>query len=499
LSGIRVTYSGLVSLVFGFVTVFLGLIYILIVTRTLDPIEYGTWNLIQGLVIYPLVLEPIITYWSTRETARGIESGRTAIISGGIFSVIGVMIYLIAAYFIGQQSGANVDVLLLGVILIPAIFLNRMLAAINFGWKPHAPVVAQFVFVVFEIIFALILVYFFKMQVFGVIVTVAIGYVASIIILFIYAKEKIKNKINFKFLKKWLKLFWVPLYPSIGNTVLLLDITIFSIIAGSVIGLAFWGAAFVISTTIQTSGLISRAVYPKLLQDDNYSYLGIHLNHLFYVLILMTAITITFSKEALFILNPQYVIAFPVVIILSLQMFFGVIRGQTYTFLRGIEKVDVNKKATFKDYLKSKLFFVPTLELTQSIIYIGSLIVGLFLLINMKIDNLNLLIFWAIILLLTQIPFSLYGLSLLRKHLFVSIDIRTISKYFLTAIVIFGLLHFITEKLLVYDENVFVFVPTVFLFVALGVGSYIGITYIIDPNIKDLFNLIIREIKNKNN
>ena len=470
----------------------------LIVTRTLEPIEYGTWNLIGGLIAYPLVILPIITYWSTRETARGIESGKTAIISGGIFSVFGVIIYLIVAYFIGQQSDANLDALLFGGILIPLIFLYRILTGINTGWKPHAPIVAQFVFTVFEIIFALIFVYHLGMAVFGVILTVAIGYAASVFILFIYAKEKIKNKIKFKFLKEWIKLFWLSLYPAIGRTIPLLDITFFLIIVGSVFGLAFWGATLVISSTIQSAGLISRGVYAKLLQDDSHSYLGKHMVHLFYFLILITAIAITFSKQALFILNPQYEIAFPILIILSLQMFFLVIRNQSYTFLRGMEKVDVSQKATFKDYIKSKLFFVPTLELIQSIIYIASLAIGLFLLVNMKFDNIELLTYWALILLFTQIPFSIYGISLLKKFLSVSIDIRTILKYFLIAIAIFGSLYFITDKLLAYDENVYVFIPKFFLFVGLGVGSYFGITYIVDRNTKDLLHSIIGEIKNKN-
>lgn len=471
----------------------------LIVIRTLEPIEYGTWTLIHGLIVYPLVIEPIITYWSTRETARGIESSRTALFSGGVFSVFGIIIYLFVAYFIAQQSDANINVVLFGVILIPLIFLNRMLTAINFGWKPHAPLIAQFIFVIFQTVFALILVYFLELQVFGVIITVAIGYIASIITLFVYAKKKIENKINWGFLKKWIKLFWLSLYPTIGYTIFLIDIVIFLVITGSVLGLAFWGVALVISTTIHSAGLISRGVYAKLLQDDDHSFLSKNIMHLFYFLILLTAVMITFSKEVLFILNPQYEIAFPVVIILSLHIFFNEIKGQSYTFLRGIEKVDTNQQATFKDYIKSKLFFIPTLELIQSIIYIGLLTIGLILLVNMKLSNIELLIYWALILLLTQIPFSINGISLLKKNLSILIDIRTILKYILIASVIFGIIYFMTDKLLLYDESVYVFIPRLFLFVALGIGSYIGITYFVDQNTKELLHSIINEIKKKNN
>mgnify|MGYP000479866174 CR=1 FL=1 len=95
MSEIRVTYSGLISLVMGLGTVVTGMIFILIVTRSLTPEELGTWGLIGGLVTYVIVLEPIISYWTTREIARDVNSGKTAVVSSGFFSVIGFVAFLI--------------------------------------------------------------------------------------------------------------------------------------------------------------------------------------------------------------------------------------------------------------------------------------------------------------------------------------------------------------------------------------------------------------------
>ena len=71
MSEIRVGYSGLISFATGILMIFPGLIFTLVLTRNLSPEEYGTWSLILGLVVYGLILEPVISYWSTRETARG--------------------------------------------------------------------------------------------------------------------------------------------------------------------------------------------------------------------------------------------------------------------------------------------------------------------------------------------------------------------------------------------------------------------------------------------
>ena len=181
MSGIRVTYSGLISLVIGIGAIFLSLVFILIVTRTLEPIEFGTWGLITGLIVYATFIEPIVAYWASREIARGTESGRTIVASGSLLSIAGIAIYFIAAIIIGQQSDADNDALLFGIILIPVLFINRMLSAINTGWKPHAPLVAAFIFAAIEIVLALVFVYHLEMGVKGVVLTVTLAYNSSTI------------------------------------------------------------------------------------------------------------------------------------------------------------------------------------------------------------------------------------------------------------------------------------------------------------------------------
>ena len=101
MSGIRVTYSGLISLGVGLVSVFTGIIFTLIVTRQLTPDEFGTWGLLGTLIAYAVIIEPIISYWTTRDIARGGESGKTAIVSSGLFSIGGLLIYII---FVDSKS-----------------------------------------------------------------------------------------------------------------------------------------------------------------------------------------------------------------------------------------------------------------------------------------------------------------------------------------------------------------------------------------------------------
>ena len=227
MSEIRPTYSGLISLIVTIITVVFGVIFTIIITRTLSAEEYGIWNLLMAMVFYITVAEPIISYWATREVARGIKSGKTAMAGSGVFSVGGIFIFILIAYLVG--SGANIDlnILFFGAMIAPLTIINNTLIGINFGWKPHVPSYAYFVFSITTIPIGLFLIYYLQMGLYGVIITVTIAYISSIILLAIFAREKITGSIKNEFFKKWTKLFWLPIYPSIGHMVSNLGVILF--------------------------------------------------------------------------------------------------------------------------------------------------------------------------------------------------------------------------------------------------------------------------------
>ena len=494
LSGIRVTYSGLISFAIGLASIFTGLIFTLIVTRSLTPDEFGTWSLIGSLIIYVIIIEPVIAYWTTRETARGIYSGRTAVFSSSLFSAGGVLAYIVIAYYVGIQANADTNILIFASILVPLMFLNRTLTAINLGWKPQ---VASYGFLVIEISkipSALVLVYFLDMGLSGAIITTAIAHFASIIVLIIYARDKIKAKFKIEFLKKWIKLSWLPIYPGVASLVFVLDVMVFSVITGSVEGVAFWAAALAITSVAAHSKSISNALYPKLLEGGKKIHLQENLAILFYFAIPLTALSIVFAKPGLFALNPLYGGAVLVVIFLTLRAFLSTLSILFGQALSGIEKVDVNEKSTFKQYVKSKLFLVPTLQLIQYSLYVGILVVIL-LMFRSSLPQLDLVIYWSLIALFVQIPFTIYFYRLAGKNFDIKIDRLGVIKYLLVSVVVFGIVFVLMDKFLEYKQSIFEFLPAVLFYVVLAVGSYLAITYVIDSRTRNLFNKIIQEIK----
>lgn len=496
MSGIRVTYSGLIAFAVGISSIITGLFFILIVTRQLTAEELGTWTLIGGLLVYVMVIEPIVSYWTTREIARGEKSAKTALITSTLFSGIAIIIYLGIVFFVSLNSEIDKSILYFGAILIPITFVNRVLLAINYGTKSYTMSIGILGFEISKIPFGVLFVYVMKMGVEGAIIAIALAYSMSSIILFIFAKDQIKDKINYSYIKKWFKLSWISTFPQISILITRLDMLIFTIFTGGVTGLAYYSVAFAISSLPMQASGISRAIYPKLLSEEKGNFLQENLTKVFYFVFPLTAISLTFMEPALFALNPIYQSITIVVLLLTIRMSFGSIFSVLYQALLGIEKVDKNQNVNFKDFVKSKLFTIPLVNIIKSAIYIILLAV-MFFIFSENYSDLDLVIFWMIILLISDIPYYIYILILTKRNFELKLEKLSITKYAVTTILVFIPLYFLMKQYLVYEISIFDFLPNLVMFVAIGIISYIGITFFIDNKTKNLVYKIIDEIKGK--
>tara|TARA_B110000467_G_scaffold127187_1_gene120196 strand:+ start:1371 stop:2873 length:1503 start_codon:yes stop_codon:yes gene_type:complete len=499
MSNIRVTYTGLISLITGLISLVIGLIVILIITRGLTPEEFGTWRLIINLIVYVNFILPIVTYWVTREVARGIESGKTAILSSGLFSCIGISLYLIIIYSLGDQLDADREILLSAFVLIPMIFLNNVLVAINYGWRPHAISYGAILVETIKIPLLLIAIYWFEMGVLGVIYAVTLSYIPSIILLLIFGKEKIKDEIRISYIKKWFKFSWLPSYPSIGSILAASDVVIFSIITGSVLGLTFYGTAVIISKFCSNASSISTAVYPKLLEGKEIgSIIENNVLLLSFVAIPLATISIFFAKPGAYAINPLYVDVYPAIIFMTFRTLLFTFTVPFAQFLTGSEKVDTNENASFKDYVKSKLFTVFSIRVIQYSLYLISLTIVL-LIFSSSSTDIELVVYWSIIWLVIEIPFSIYFYILIKKNFKFQFKIKPTIKYIFASIITIGFSYFLSLEFLEFNPSLMHFAPNLILFIALGIFGYLVLTYFIDDKTKKLFNSIISEIKPKNN
>jgi len=495
LSNIRVTYAGLIAFVVGIISVLTGLIFVLIITRTLTPEEFGTWGLIGAVLNYLLISEIIINYWTVRQISRNEPVGKTSLLSSTFFILPAIPIYFAYIYFTTDQSNAIFDAMLLGIILIPVYFVSTALVQINLGHKPHAVSYGNLIFEITKIPVALGLIIILELGINGAIFTMLLSYFARIAIQLYFGKKILQTKFQFLIFKNWLKLSILPLYNTFPNYLKNLDVLLYPIIIGSVIGVAYYFAAFTISNIVIHSSLIAQALYPKLLAEGKYKAISENFSLVLYFAIPLTTMAILFAKPGLFALNPKYEFADFIVIILSFKILLIVLHKYFQQILLGIETADVEHNVKLSKLLHSKLFYVPTINIIQYSIYI--IIFVLLLTFNSNISDLDLVLWWAMLGMFVEIPIVISLYILVQKNTKFSIKYKEIIKYlFASSIVV--LIYFATSDFLItYNPSIYDFLPGVIIEAIICIVIYLGITFAIDIKTRKIYQSFMNEVFNK--
>ena len=383
--------------------------------------------------------------------------------------------------------------MILAAILLPVTFLSQTLAGINISHKPHATSYGLLAFELLKIPVGLVLVYFLNLGVNGAIIATMIAYLAKISVQVYFGKTRLKDKFNAMAIKRWIKLSWIPLYYNLAHVIWSLDVVLYSIIVGSVKGVAYFSVSSTIAAIISHAGLISQALYPKLLAKGNYDYAKENFTRLMYFAIPLLGISVIFAKPALFALNPVYADGSIIVVIMSFRSFFYVLTGVLYQMLLGIETIDIEQNPKLSSLAKSNIFFVPTLTNIQSVLYIVGLVVTISVLNQSGTTELELVKWWTVITIFLQAPFFIYAFILVKKHVKFSFPYENTLKYIGSTIPFTAVFLLTSEFIINYHHSIYDFLPGVILELVICMGIYLTITYIIDKKTRILFKSIVAE------
>ena len=127
--------------------------------------------------------------------------------------------------------------------------------------------------------------------------------------------------------------------------------------------------------------------------------------------------------------------------------------------------------------------------------YSISLVIVLLIINDSVMSEVKMVEIWALIALITHIPYTFYLYILVRREFSPSLDKYAIFKYLLTSIGSFGIVYYLIKENLVYKESIFEFLPSVIPYVIFAIGLYLGMTYLIDKKTRKLFKSAISEIK----
>ncbi len=489
---LRLQYSGLIIFSSQLIGVATGLIFTLLLTRSMSVDQYGVWTNIFDYTAYFVLFSGLLPFWATRFVARGIEgSAKLSTVAQLVISLISMAIYfpiifLIYTMAIARKIGTEAY---LPSFLIAGLYILTFYMITNFESILHStrPQALGYGFLIEEVVkvsVAFVLIIGFKQLFLGAMLALVLSCFAQIAYYVSLLRDELREKVDWSYLKEWLKGSIALAYNAIGG-----QLSSFAYILlffyGGPDTRAYYQAASGFTIVIGYSISLSTALYPKLLAKTcSKEQVGDSFRTVMMLAIPLTAITFVMSISFLTILKADYGVAWPVLIALSINTFINTIYQFYYYCLAGVEAFDAEGKISMHHLVRSKIFKMFTLQYIQAAI---SIPLTYFVLTMLPVaGSVQAALYVIIILIGVQISTFIVLYWLMRSAIRVPIAWKSIAKYVLAAAVMAIILFLApaTTTLLATIAKAII-----------GLGIYVALLVAIDKQARQLVRLVWKEIR----
>jgi O-antigen/teichoic acid export membrane protein len=483
---LRLQYSGFIIFTAQILSVITGLAYTLLITRSMTPDQYGTWTNIFDYTTYFLIFSTFIPFWATRFVARGKEGAvKTSTIANLVIALASMVIYFPVITVIAQAIGTQEY---LPIYYIASLYILDTTLTLNLesclrSYKPQAIGYGLLISEVIKVILAFGIIVGLGQLFYGAILSLTISVLMQVLYYVHLFADEFKQKIHWGYLREWIKGSPLIAYNTAGTSLLAFVLVLLYYFGGAETR-AYYQAAWTFTNVITYASSLAYALYPKLL-SNNYQeeHVGTSFRTVLMFAIPLAALNMVMSASFLTVLNIEYSVAWPVLIMLTVDTLIVMISTFYGYCLMGVENFDANGKIPLRQLPKTKIFKFFSLSFIQAAFSLP-----------------------LVYLVLTQIPASpvesvvyviavnigVHVSTFIGLYLFMHnstrlpVSWRHIGKYVLAAVLMALILYFMP-----YTSTLMLTVAKT----AIGIGIYLGLLLIIDKQARQLLKLIIAEIK----
>jgi hypothetical protein len=489
---IRLQYSGFVVFGTKMISVVTGMVFTLLITRNIAPEKVealtGIWSNIFDITAYFMLLAAALPFWSGRFVARGKEGAlKTGFVANSIVALISLGIYIPLVPAITLALNVPEAYLALYFIASLQIVELYLINALEAGLRPERPQAIGYALLIEElckVILAYVLIVGFHEPLLGAIISLVTAFFVQIIYYLKLSWSEFNQKIQWKYLREWLKGSLVNIYFLIGTQTAATIFILLFIFGSSTARGEYWAAA-TIANIISYSIYLSFALYPKLLAENSLEHVPTSLKMVLMFAIPMTAGAMAIPDSLLTILQQAYRDLSPLLFVLAIDSFIATISSFYIWLVFGVEKLDEEAKIPLRQLMKSNIFKIYTFPYIHAAI---SLPITYFALTNFALNQSPLMaaMYVAIINMATRFAMFLVLYAIVYKTVRTRIPWKSISKYVfasvIMAIVLFLIPH--QEKL-----------SLTLGITALGATIYFGLLMAIDKETRKLASTIWQEIR----
>jgi O-antigen/teichoic acid export membrane protein len=354
-----------------------GLIFVVIVTSNLPPLQWGLWQLVSKVISYVLIPTAIINFWITRYRARGRDVGWTSVVAVLIFTAVLASLFVIVSIPLASDfptaSPANTNFFFF-LLSTPQILLYTLAGALESLLWGVSPEKASYGFASFEvakIVVAFVGVSIFHLSLEGAVLAVIAAQIVQILVLISFSRHDFKARPSFEVIGAMVRAGWLAILDLLDTFVITLDFLVVSLITGSLLPIALYGAAAIIGNVVTYSGSVASGLYASVLSGKDASKSTNQVFELQIILLIpLTLGTIILSKQLLNLLNPEYDIGATILVILVIGYAFFSIQSVEDSVISGADTTDSNLHATASSYLRGSLFWLSKINLLFASLYL---------------------------------------------------------------------------------------------------------------------------------
>jgi len=493
---VRLKYATLVNFISRVISSLVNLLFIIIVIRRLTVEEFAIWTLIFKYVGYVLPFVVVYTYWLPRTIGRGVNTAKAGLLLAVSLGLGSTLIYLGLVYEVSVAFNHPFYILALAGLMVLEEYVFKCLSAISITHAPQYIGYSQLTLRIVQTLLAFLLVYLYRMGLYGAVLSVIAGRLAVLVLLFVLNRYIIESsRLDLNTVKLWVKRSWLPILTSFITTLATYDVLIVRVISGREEPIAYYGviAAF-LGLTVPALRITS-ALYSRLLarRDIRDFYEAYWIS--FMLIVPMVVGILVYSEPLIAIYSVKYLGAALALKVFALAMLPELLTRLLRTTLRGLETRDLEFSSDYGfELTETALFKVPILDLALTIVYLA--LVGLASTVITK--AVLLVAVWGLVYLLRQTALIILFVRLLKKEFNVSLDyialLRMIIKFVIASmgIVIVGFLFPVKPEV-----SIWMLMRGLAPMVALSALVYFSLLYVIDDKFKTLLKSSIKQLKRR--
>ncbi len=483
---LRLQYSGFIIFTAQILSVITGLAYTLLITRTMTTDQYGTWTNIFDYTAYFLIFSTFIPFWATRFVARGKEgSVKTSTIANLVIALGSIVIYFPVVTLISQAIGtqAYLPIYYIAALYILDIALVNNLEACLRSYRPQAIGYGLLISEVVKVALAFGIILGLGQLFLGAALSLTISLLVQVFYYVQLFRNEFKQKIRWDYLREWVKGSTLIAYNTAGTQLLAFALVLLYYFGGAETR-AYYQAAWTFTNIITYASSLAFALYPKLLSNSvGDEHVGSSFKTVMMFAIPLAALNMVMSTSFLTVLNAQYSVAWPALIMLTLDTLIVMTSTFYSNCLMGAENFDADGKIPLRKLPKTKIFKVFSLSFIQAAI---SLPLVYLVLTQIPAGPVESVVY--VIAVNIGVHISTFTGLYLFMHNSVRLPVawRSIAKYVLASVVMALALYVLPNP------------STLMLTIAktaIGLGIYLALLLTIDKQARKLLNLIIAEIK----